>query len=65
MSDAEVTPDHDALLRANLERVFNERDPDRRALAMADLYVWAAAGLDDTGISSIKLPQRFVRSRPG
>ncbi|TWB21756.1 SnoaL-like protein [Nitrospirillum amazonense] len=39
MSDAETPHDYDALLRANLERVFNERDPDRRALAMADLYV--------------------------
>ncbi|MFM9816052.1 hypothetical protein ACKI16_47195, partial [Streptomyces scabiei] len=34
-----MTPDYDGLLRANLERVFNERDPDRRALAMADIYI--------------------------
>lgn len=39
MSDAEATPDYDALLRANLERVFNERDPERRVLAMADIYI--------------------------
>ena len=39
MSDAEATPDYDALLRANLERVFNERDPNRRALAVADIYI--------------------------
>jgi hypothetical protein len=39
MSDAEATPDYDALLRANLERVFNERDPNRRALAIADIYI--------------------------
>ncbi|MEC4590204.1 MULTISPECIES: nuclear transport factor 2 family protein [Nitrospirillum] len=39
MSDAEATPDYNVLLRANLERVFNERDSDQRALAMADLYV--------------------------
>ncbi|MDG3442494.1 nuclear transport factor 2 family protein [Nitrospirillum amazonense] len=39
MSDTEATPDYNVLLRANLERVFNERDPDQRALAMADLYV--------------------------
>lgn len=32
-------PDYDALLRANLERIFNERDPARRDAAIADLYV--------------------------
>ncbi|TDH63133.1 nuclear transport factor 2 family protein [Dankookia rubra] len=32
-------PDFGHLLRANLERVFNERDPARRAAAMEDLYV--------------------------
>ncbi|MCF4124406.1 nuclear transport factor 2 family protein [Methylobacterium sp. SyP6R] len=32
-------PDHDRLLRANLERVFNERDAGRRAAAMDDLFV--------------------------
>ena len=31
--------DYDRLLRANLERVFNERDPDRRAAALAELFV--------------------------
>ncbi|MBK1662658.1 nuclear transport factor 2 family protein [Paracraurococcus ruber] len=31
--------DFNHLLRANLERVFNERDPARRAAAVADLYV--------------------------
>jgi hypothetical protein len=36
---ADPIPDYDALLRANLERVFNERDADRRSIAMADLYV--------------------------
>lgn len=39
MSDQELTPDYDALLRANLERVFNERDPALRAIAMAELFV--------------------------
>ncbi|MQT14552.1 nuclear transport factor 2 family protein [Segnochrobactrum spirostomi] len=34
-----VEPDYDALLRANLQRVFNERDPVRRDAAIADLYV--------------------------
>ncbi len=32
-------PDYDALLRANLQRVFNERDPVLRDAAIADLYV--------------------------
>ena len=32
-------PDYDRLLRANLERVFNERDAERRAAALADLFV--------------------------
>ena len=34
-----VEPDYDALLRANLQRVFNERDPALRDAAIADLYV--------------------------
>ena len=34
-----VEPDYDALLRANLQRVFNERDPVLRDAAIADLYV--------------------------
>ncbi|MBY6264018.1 nuclear transport factor 2 family protein [Azospirillum sp. 412522] len=32
-------PDYDGLLRANLERVFNERDAGKRAAAIADLFV--------------------------
>ncbi|MDV2987470.1 UNVERIFIED_CONTAM: nuclear transport factor 2 family protein [Methylobacteriaceae bacterium AG10] len=32
-------PDYDRLLRANLERVFNERDASKRAAALADLFV--------------------------
>ena len=32
-------PDYDHLLRANLERVFNERDAARRDAAIAELYV--------------------------
>lgn len=31
-------PDYDQLLRANLERVFNERDADRRATAIDELF---------------------------
>ena len=33
-----VEPDYDALLQANLQRVFNERDPVRRDAAIVDLY---------------------------
>lgn len=32
-------PDYDHLLRSNLERVFNERDPERRANAIAEIFV--------------------------
>ena len=32
-------PDFDTLLRANLERVFNERDAERRATGVAELFV--------------------------
>jgi len=38
MPDA-AEPDYDHLLRANLERVFNERDGDARAAALAELFV--------------------------
>ena len=32
-------PDYDHLMRSNLNRVFNERDPGKRATAMAELFV--------------------------
>ena len=32
-------PDYDRLLQANLERVFNERDPEKRAEAMEEIFV--------------------------
>lgn len=38
-TDAIREVDYDGLLRANLERVFNERDAARRSQAMADLFV--------------------------
>jgi hypothetical protein len=38
-SSDELEPDYDRLLRSNLERVFNERDPDKRAAALEELYV--------------------------
>lgn len=34
-----VEPDYDRLLRANLERVFNERDPQRREKAAEEIFV--------------------------
>lgn len=37
MSSSET--DYDHLLRSNLERVFNERDPGKRAAAVAELFV--------------------------
>ncbi|MFZ0268944.1 nuclear transport factor 2 family protein [Caulobacter sp.] len=47
MTDADTTartiaePDYDQLLRANLDRVFNERDAARRDAAIAELFVEA------------------------
>lgn len=38
-TNAAVEPDYDALLQANLVRVFNERDPALRDAAIAELYV--------------------------
>ena len=43
-------PDFDRLLRANLERVFNERDAARRATALAELYVAEPVMYEPTGI---------------
>lgn len=31
-------PDYDRLLRANLQRVFNERDPEQRRAAISELF---------------------------
>ncbi|RYG64160.1 nuclear transport factor 2 family protein [bacterium] len=33
-----TAPDYDALLQANLTRVFSERDPERRIEAIRELY---------------------------
>jgi hypothetical protein len=38
-SQGSAEPDYDGLLRANLERVFNERNADRRAAALNELFV--------------------------
>lgn len=35
---ANAAPDYDALLKANLNRVFNERDSVRRTAAVAELF---------------------------
>lgn len=37
--NAAPEPDYNHLLRSNLERVFNEPEPGRRAQAIADLFV--------------------------
>ncbi|OHV17627.1 hypothetical protein BK022_04490 [Methylorubrum extorquens] len=43
-------PDFDVLLRANLERVFNERDAGKRAAALAELFVDEPVMYEPTGI---------------
>ena len=42
--------DHDHLLRSNLERVFNERDAQKRAAALAELFVAEPVMYEPTGI---------------
>lgn len=39
LDTAGTKPDYDHLLRSNLERVFNERDPERRSAAIADIFI--------------------------
>lgn len=34
----EMRPDFDAIMQANLLRVFSERDPERRLVAIRDIY---------------------------
>jgi len=43
-------PDFDHLLRTNLERVFNEREPTRRMTALEDLYVAEPVMYEPTGV---------------
>lgn len=51
MSDTTTPePDYNALLRQDLERVFNERDDTRRVAAVADLYVEEPVMYEPTGI---------------
>ncbi|MDA9496150.1 nuclear transport factor 2 family protein [Bradyrhizobium sp. CCBAU 11357] len=42
--------DFDLLLRANLERVFNERDEDKRRAAIAELFVEEPVMYEPTNI---------------
>ncbi|AMA55330.1 nuclear transport factor 2 family protein [Bradyrhizobium sp. CCGE-LA001] len=42
--------DFDHLLRSNLERVFNERDDDKRRAAVAELFVEAPIMYEPTNI---------------
>ena len=46
----QAEPDYDHLLRANLERVFNQRDAAQRDAAMADLYVADPVMFEPDGI---------------
>jgi hypothetical protein len=66
--NAASAPDFDALMRANLERVFNERDSSRRSVALAALYhndaVFyeadvAAVGLEEIS-SAVEAIQRML-----
>ena len=43
-------PNYDQLLRTNLERLFNERDPQKRAEALAELYVPSPVMYEPTAI---------------
>uniref|UniRef100_A0A8J7VV84 SnoaL-like domain-containing protein n=1 Tax=Coralloluteibacterium stylophorae TaxID=1776034 RepID=A0A8J7VV84_9GAMM len=47
---ARQEPDYDALLRANLERVFNERDPSARLRAVEALFVAQPTMFEPDGI---------------
>lgn len=42
--------DYDHLLRSNLNRVFNERDPAKRAEAIAELFVEAPVMFEPTNV---------------
>jgi hypothetical protein len=70
--------DIDALMQANIVRVFNERDPDRRRIALSELYSEGATLYDPetvaTGWSAIsqavedllhRLPPDFVFTAVG
>ncbi|MGB7097946.1 MAG: nuclear transport factor 2 family protein, partial [Xanthobacteraceae bacterium] len=46
------TIDFDALMQANVTRVFNERNPDRRRTAVAELYAKDATVYDPEGVAT-------------
>ncbi|WP_284418653.1 MULTISPECIES: nuclear transport factor 2 family protein [unclassified Bradyrhizobium] len=45
-----LSADYDDLLRSNLNRVFNERDPAKRADAIAELFVEAPVMFEPTNV---------------
>jgi len=49
MTDDPQETDYGWLLRSNLQRVFNERDPGLRATALAELYVDDPVMFEPTG----------------
>jgi hypothetical protein len=57
MTAAEAAePDYEYLLRSNLERVFNERDPAKRAAALDELYVAEPVMYEPTNVVRGGLP---------
>lgn len=70
--------DLDALMQANIERVFNERNPDRRRAALGELYSQDAILYDPETVAAgqkaiseavgnllLRLPSDFVFSTTG
>ena len=68
----------DALMQANIVRVFNERDPDRRRVALSELYSEGAVLYDPETVATgwgaisqavedllLRLPPDFVFSAAG
>lgn len=70
--------DFDALMQANIVRVFNERDPDRRCIALSELYSEGATLYDPETVATgwgaisraveellLRLPPDFVFTAAG
>ena len=68
----------DALMQANIARVFNERDPDRRRIALSELYSEGATLYDPEAVATgwdaishvieellFRLPPNFVFTAAG
>jgi len=49
-ANATSEPDFDHILRSNLERVFNERDAAKRAVAVAELFIADPVMFEPTAI---------------